>query len=90
MDGEDGTASSLYETIPAQNTNSTPMKAPSVMSDNGTKLKSIQDPNRTADAITRIYACATMWHETATEMVNLLKSIFRYGHFVKVRNFLYS
>ena len=31
-----------------------------------------------SDSITRIYACATMWHETQGEMLEMLKSIFRY------------
>jgi len=30
-----------------------------------------------SDKITKIYACATMWHETETEMICMLKSIFR-------------
>lgn len=25
-----------------------------------------------------VYACATMWHETRQEMLQLLKSLFRY------------
>jgi len=28
------------------------------------------------DNVTRIYTCATMWHETADEMATFLKSIF--------------
>jgi chitin synthase len=30
-----------------------------------------------ADHIRRVYACATMWHETASEMNTFLKSVFR-------------
>ena len=29
------------------------------------------------DKITRVYACATMWHETPNEMKTILKSVFR-------------
>ena len=29
--------------------------------------------------VTSIYACATMWHENRQEMIQLLKSIFRWG-----------
>lgn len=32
---------------------------------------------RSSDHITRIYACATMWHETTEEMVQMLKSVMR-------------
>jgi chitin synthase len=32
---------------------------------------------KTSDSITRIYACATMWHETKSEMLEMLKSVFR-------------
>ncbi|CAH2104565.1 unnamed protein product [Euphydryas editha] len=30
-----------------------------------------------SDCVTRIYVCATMWHETKEEMMEFLKSIFR-------------
>ena len=32
---------------------------------------------KTSDSITRIYACATMWHETKNEMMEMMKSLFR-------------
>ncbi|KAF8790062.1 Chitin synthase chs-2 like protein [Argiope bruennichi] len=32
---------------------------------------------RSSDHITRIYACATMWHETTEEMLQMLKSVIR-------------
>lgn len=32
---------------------------------------------KNTDHITRIYACATMWHETKDEMIEFLKSIIR-------------
>ncbi|XP_059060579.1 chitin synthase chs-2-like [Achroia grisella] len=36
-----------------------------------------KDYVRPSDSITRIYICATMWHETKEEMMEFLKSIFR-------------
>ncbi|XP_055306958.1 chitin synthase chs-2 isoform X4 [Sitodiplosis mosellana] len=50
-----------YETISVHTDGSTPHK-----------------PNiKNSDHITRIYACATMWHETKDEMMEFLKSIMR-------------
>ena len=37
------------------------------------------DAYKADDIVPQIYACATMWHETRTEMTQLLKSIFRYS-----------
>lgn len=50
-----------YETISVHTDGSVPHK-PSI---------------KNSDHITRIYACATMWHETKDEMVEFLKSIIR-------------
>ncbi|CAG4944603.1 unnamed protein product [Colias eurytheme] len=40
---------------------------------------SVDEPRdvKPSDCITRIYICATMWHETKEEMMEFLKSIFR-------------
>ena len=32
---------------------------------------------RASDKVTKIYACATMWHESRDEMMEMLKSVFR-------------
>lgn len=50
-----------YETISVHTDGSVPHK-PSI---------------KNSDHITRIYACATMWHETKDEMIEFLKSIMR-------------
>lgn len=39
--------------------------------------ENLSDHRMTTDSLTRIYACATMWHETKDEMNQLLKSLFR-------------
>jgi len=58
---DDNDISQYYETISIHTESSQPTT---------TKTK-------TSDSITRIYACATMWHETKTEMMEMMKSLFR-------------
>ncbi|XP_052747041.1 chitin synthase chs-2 isoform X2 [Bicyclus anynana] len=43
---------------------------------NASSIKIINDV-KPSDSITRIYVCATMWHETKEEIMEFLKSIFR-------------
>ena len=43
------------------------------------RASSMKSSVKKSDAATRIYACATMWHEEEDEMMEMLKSIFRIG-----------
>ncbi|PAV79546.1 hypothetical protein WR25_20899 isoform B [Diploscapter pachys] len=74
LDQED--SSLTYETIPGLQP---PKAPPSVCSASSSKIENglIRDAASSADAITKIYACCTMWHETPVEMICMLKSIFR-------------
>uniref|UniRef100_A0A0N5BY92 chitin synthase n=1 Tax=Strongyloides papillosus TaxID=174720 RepID=A0A0N5BY92_STREA len=74
LDGED--SNQTYETITGFGP---PKPPPSVYSTSSSKLESglIRETASAADAITKIYACATMWHESPLEMTCMLKSIFR-------------
>ncbi|KRZ04072.1 Chitin synthase 1 [Trichinella zimbabwensis] len=71
LEMEEGTASSIYETISSVYHKNKVAKLE-------TKDLSINDEvGYSTDSITKIYACATMWHETSQEMICMLKSIFR-------------
>ena len=42
----------------------------------GTQKRSSK-AGKASDKVTKIYGCATMWHETIEEMIEMLKSLFR-------------
>uniref|UniRef100_A0A914Y9X1 chitin synthase n=1 Tax=Panagrolaimus superbus TaxID=310955 RepID=A0A914Y9X1_9BILA len=76
LESED--SSQTYETI-GHGPGQIPKPPPSVCSASSSKMESglIRDTASAADAITKIYTCATMWHESPLEMTCMLKSIFR-------------
>ncbi len=77
LEGEDGGGSGLYETISAVGIQGPkPLAPPSICSETSSKTVN-KEGLSPADAITKIYACATMWHESSVEMTCMLKSIFR-------------
>ncbi len=41
------------------------------------EIKNVENRYVTANDTLRIYICATMWHETADEMVTFLKSVYK-------------
>ncbi|XP_028966914.1 chitin synthase chs-2 [Galendromus occidentalis] len=65
LDGTDD-YETMYETI-----------SESSDKDKDKERKVQQSTVKASDHVTKIYACATMWHETTDEMVQLLKSIMR-------------
>lgn len=43
----------------------------------GKSIVSLEGSVDSVEDVPRIYMCATMWHETRQEIVQILKSIFR-------------
>ena len=54
------------------------------LSGRGSRGSRSQQIVKASDRVTKIYGCATMWHENLEEMMEMLKSLFRQDAFIVI------